>query len=134
MEPESSTQSGPVVNFTSDTWPKNWQPRTWIEALYRRFSLIYLSRFTASFQETKAIEEWCAAWAEGLSGLTGAQMAAGLSRTTRELAWPPSIAEFREKAESLVELKPCCRCGSPLAGGYTLTSEGLMCSRCWSAR
>lgn len=98
---ENSTRSQREGNPIEGQWKPNWPPKPWIAALYRRLSLIYLQKFTSGFQENDAIEEWQVVWAEGLAGLTGDQIAFGLSLVTKELPWPPTIAEFRERAEAL---------------------------------
>lgn len=83
------------------SWPRNWLPKHWATALYRRFAMMYLGKFTSSFQNQETIDEWCSVWAEGMAGLSGEQIKAGIAYCGQKHEWPPTMAEFRA----------CCKTG-----------------------
>jgi len=76
----------------SNQLKKTALPSEWISALFKRFQVRYGHKFTGSIDglEEMAVKEW----AEGLAGLTGAQIKKGLD--TWKEPWPPSLPEFME--------------------------------------
>ncbi len=67
------------------------QPERVMDKLWMRMAKIYGHRWTASFGDSDD-----GTWAKGLRGLTGEQIALGLSRCVeRGEAWPPTLPEFR---------------------------------------
>ena len=102
MEIQNSTSTRPA----GDCWPKHWLPRHWAMALHRKFSLMYLSRFTSTFPDQETVLEWASLWAEHLSGLTGEQIKFGLDFCAQRLEWPPTTAEFRQCCEALPRPAP----------------------------
>lgn len=65
-------------------------------ALHKKFSLLYLNKFSSSFPDEETFDDWCEIWGAGLAGITAEQMKEGLRRTTLECKWAPSVSEFRE--------------------------------------
>lgn len=63
--------------------------------------MMYLGKFTSSFQNQETIDEWCSVWAEGMAGLSGEQIKAGIAYCGQKHEWPPTMAEFRA----------CCKTG-----------------------
>lgn len=64
-------------------------------ALHKKFSLLYLQKFTSAFPDEETIDEWASLWAESLAGLDGDQIKFGLSYCAQKHEWPPTTAEFR---------------------------------------
>lgn len=69
-------------------------PPKWIDALLMRFSTIWPRKWADSISgiDYRLLAD---EWAQGLAGLTGADIKRGLESVRAELPWPPSIAEFR---------------------------------------
>jgi hypothetical protein len=92
------------------SWPENWMPKPWATALHRKFSMLYLQKFTSCFQDQETIDEWCECWAEALAGLEGAQIKAGLEYSRDHHIWPPTCAEFRAackaRPKAMIALPP----------------------------
>lgn len=76
------------------SWPTHWLPKPWVMALHKKFSLLYLQKFTSAFPDDETIDEWASLWAESLGGLDGDQIKFGLSYCAQRHEWPPTTAEF----------------------------------------
>ena len=62
-----------------------------IDRLWMRMTEIYGLRFTSSYGASPS-----ETWAKGLAGMTGQQIAIGLSRCiSGDHAWPPTLPEFK---------------------------------------
>jgi len=72
-----------------------------VRALHKKFSLLYLQKFTSAFPDTETVDEWCGVWAKSLSGLDGDQIGHGLDYCGKQHEWPPTTAEFRMACLSL---------------------------------
>ena len=76
----------PVPSGSAEPQSERAMARLWI-----RMTRIYGHRWTSSFGETDD-----GTWAKGLRGLSGEQIALGLSRcVVSGEAWPPTLPEFR---------------------------------------
>ena len=64
----------------------------WIDRLFIRFNQMFGNKFTS--QIAADIAGTKRAWADGLAGFTGAEIARGLTASL-DAAWPPSLPEFR---------------------------------------
>jgi len=64
-------------------------------AIHKKFCLLYLTKFAASFPDDETLDEWCELWGAGLAGFSGEQIKEGLRRTALESQWPPTLSEFR---------------------------------------
>ena len=82
------------------SWPENWMPKPWATALHKKFSLLYLQKFTSCFQDQEAVNDWCEVWGEALGGLEGEQIKAGLDYARDHHQWPPTCAEFKAACKS----------------------------------
>lgn len=72
-----------------------------MDALFTRFRAIYGRRFDDLYVDADIIEEAKREWAEALgASMSGERIKIGIDKCKRELAWPPSIAEFMERAKS----------------------------------
>ena len=69
-------------------------PRNWMEALHRKFSVIYMEKFTRFFDEPDVTEDWLNTWGEALSDMTGEEIKYGLSIVATNHPWPPTMGEF----------------------------------------
>lgn len=63
-------------------------------ALHKKFSLMYLQKFTSCFVDPGTVDEWAVLWAENLAGLSGNEIKFGLSYCAQKHEWPPTTAEF----------------------------------------
>src|SRR3990172_8348459 len=70
-------------------------PPHWMQALQRKFSMMYLEKFSRFFPDQETINDWCATWGEGLAGVTGEEIKYGLEIVSRNHPWPPTMGEFR---------------------------------------
>lgn len=70
-------------------------PLNWIAALFKKFQVIYLHKWTSAIEgiEDFAVTEW----SQGLSGLTGEQIKLGIDSLKED--WPPSVIAFRALCE-----------------------------------
>ena len=62
--------------------------------------MLYMTKFTSSFQDQPTIDEWCEVWAEALSGFDGDQIKIGLDYCKDNHQWPPTCAEFKAACKS----------------------------------
>ena len=84
----------PVPSGSAEPQSERAMARLWI-----RMTRIYGHRWTSSFGETDD-----GTWAKGLRGLSGEQIALGLSRcVVSGEAWPPTLPEFRALCTSTAE-------------------------------
>jgi len=82
-------------------------------ALHKRFSAIYLQKFTSAFPDNECFEEWAGTWGESLKGCTGAQIKYALDRVGKEWVWPPSSVEFYQLCQAGKEPEPFLRLPPP---------------------
>lgn len=66
--------------------------------MFLRMAAIFTHKWTSQYPTENALKVAKSEWAEALHDLTGEQIQRGLKACRQELQWPPSIAEFREKA------------------------------------
>lgn len=101
MEPEKRQQIAPPTSTSSfarsEASPTSQQsralPSAWIDRLFQRLGAYYGSRL-AQLYVGQDMAEVRQAWAEGLAGLTGEELAQGLRGCLRK-PWPPTMPEFR---------------------------------------
>ena len=69
-------------------------PSKWVDALLLRFNAIWPRKWADSINgvDYRLVS---AEWANGLAGLSGADLKRGIEHCRAHLAWPPSISEFR---------------------------------------
>lgn len=72
--------------------------RKWIDALFAKFTLLWPREWADKVAASGNLEAMANEWAEGLAGLTGEQIKAGIVHCRANLKWSPTIAEFREAA------------------------------------
>src|ERR1017187_6621347 len=100
MENQASLNTS-VTGSSETPQPKpRLMKRSWVLALHRRMSAIYMTKFTSSFPDTETVDDWCNVWAEHMADLTGEQLRYGLDRVAKECEWPPSLVEFRQLCEA----------------------------------
>jgi hypothetical protein len=97
---ENSTFTPTRETNSQKPWNKEWLERSWIVALHKRFSAIYLQKFTSAFPDDECFEEWAGNWGETLKGCTGAQIKYALDRVGKESVWPPSSVEFYQLCQA----------------------------------
>jgi hypothetical protein len=79
--------------------------RKWVVALFTKLRAIYPKKFMEQYQGNNQLdieqlmELSMNEWAQGLSGLSGDDVKRALDHCRDNLAWPPSIAEFRQIAK-----------------------------------
>ena len=93
---ENSTYTPQVEKL----WPEQWLRKSWAHALHGKFRMLYMTKFTSSFQDQPTIDEWCEVWAEALSGFDGDQIKIGLDYCKDNHQWPPTCAEFKAACKS----------------------------------
>jgi hypothetical protein len=71
---------------------RNSLPSEWVDRLFIRFSQMYGNKFTS--QIAADIAGTKRAWADGLYGISGFEIADGLNHCLRS-EWPPTLPEFR---------------------------------------
>ena len=81
-------------------WPENWLPKPWVTALHKKFSMLYLQKFTSCFQDQETVDDWSETWAEALSGFEGEEIKVGLDYCRDNHQWPPTCSEFRVACKS----------------------------------
>jgi len=74
---------------------KTGLPLNWVSALFKKFQVIYLHKWTSALEgiEDTAVNEW----SQGLSGLLGEQIKLGIDNLDSD--WPPSLIAFRALCE-----------------------------------
>lgn len=70
-----------------------------MDRFFDNFRALFGAKFTSQFDDPKFYNIWLVTWANGLKGLTKTQMLEGLKKCV-DLAWPPSIGEFRALCRS----------------------------------
>ena len=110
---ENSTFTPTRETNSQKPWNKEWLERSWIVALHKRFSAIYLQKFTSAFPDNECFEEWAGTWGESLKGCTGAQIKYALDRVGKEWVWPPSSVEFYQLCQAGKEPEPFLRLPPP---------------------
>ena len=93
---ENSTYTPQVEKL----WPEQWLRKSWAHALHGKFRMLYMTKFTSSFQDQPTIDEWCEVWAEALAGFDGDQIKIGLDYCKDNHQWPPTCAEFKAACKS----------------------------------
>ena len=93
---ENSTYTPQVEKL----WPEQWLKKSWAHALHGKFRMLYMTKFTSSFQDQPTIDEWCEVWAEALSGFDGDQIKIGLDYCKDNHQWPPTCSEFKAACKS----------------------------------
>ena len=79
----------------NETSTKTGLPLTWIAALFKKFQVIYLHKWTSAIEgiEDLAVTEW----SQGLAGLSGEQIKLGIDSLSD--GWPPPVIAFRALCE-----------------------------------
>jgi hypothetical protein len=68
-------------------------PKDWVEALFRRFAVMYGSKWTAMWADVP-IADVMDAWREDLNGVTGEQVKRALEHCKSHCPFPPTLPEF----------------------------------------
>lgn len=68
--------------------------RKWTALLFKKFSNIYLEKWSEKFSDVKLLEAHLDEWSIGLKGLTAKQVECGIDYCRIHTIWPPSISEF----------------------------------------
>lgn len=94
-----------------------------IRTLWLRMAEIYGHRWTSAYGED--CEQGAGStWSKGLAGITGKQLAQGLSATIASAdAWPPTLPEFRSRClgiPSFAALKQEFRAGTTQRSGFAV--------------
>jgi len=78
--------------------------RTLIDQLWNRFDGLYPNKFRAQFIDQQAVDNWKFVWSECLAdeNITFDEIALALKACRRDLAWPPSFAEFYQACKPKV--------------------------------
>ena len=80
-------------NTQHEATTKQPLPDSWVSALFAKLQARYGYRWSSAYPG-EVLPGALAEWAEGLSGVTGEQIKAGLAAL--DSPWPPSLPEFRE--------------------------------------
>ncbi len=82
-------------------------------ALFKKFTAIYLQRWTDQFRSADDLSVAMSEWGQGLADLSGDEIKCGIAACRAALAWPPTIAEFRGLARKNVSLGAAYRVYRP---------------------
>ncbi len=84
---------------TGDASPLDHETKLLINMLFARLQLIYTHRFESAYGDETTITQAKREWGYSLAGCPRERIEYALERCKLELAWPPTIAEFRAYLE-----------------------------------